>query len=190
MRKKIYLSIISRLQQLILRDDGSIVFVSQEELQRMKDNNEVINYAIRHFDLWNQNVQFMELEQPSFFPLCFIEFMPIRWEQLSGGVRMANFTIRLHVVNQWLYPTQADSDFQNKGLEYLDLLDMINKALHQFSGDGFGSFSCLNSITNHNHEGIIEDIEEFVTNVKDESARDIPVRIPTPKPTFKLKSQG
>lgn len=145
--------------------------------------------VIKHFDLWNQNVEFLEQEKPSFFPLCFIEFMPIKWEQLGGGTRMSKITFRLHIVSQWLYPTESGSEFQEKGLAYLDLLDDVNKALHQFTGDGFGSLSCVNSITNHNHSGIIEDIEEFVTCVKDGSARQEAIVTPTPKPKFKLKAQ-
>jgi hypothetical protein len=186
MRKKLYLAIVKRLQQLIIRD-GKIIFITEEELQRMKDDNEPIEYAIKHFDLWNQNVDFMELEQPSFFPLCFIEFLPIRWQHLSGGNRMANIAIQLHVVDQWLYPTHSGSDFQEQGLQYLDLLDSINEALHQFSGEGFGSFSNTDSITNHNHEGIIESIEAYITCTKDESAVEVPRKVPAPEPKFNLK---
>lgn len=186
MRKKLYLSIIQRLQQLIIKD-GEITFISAGELQQMKDNNEEIEYAIKHFDLWNQNVEFMELEQPSFFPLCFIEFMPIRWQQLSGGTKMSNIIVQLHVVDQWLYPTHADSTFQAQGLEYLDLLDKISEAMYRFSGEGFGSFSHTDSITNHNHEGIIESIEAFTSCVKDESAMEEVRTAPAPEPKFKLK---
>lgn len=150
MRKKLYLAIIERLKT-IQDETGAPV--------------------IKHFDLWNQNVEFINQEQPSYFPLCFIEFLPIKWEHLSGGVRQAALTIRLHIVSQWMYPTEDGSGFQEKGLAYLDLLDDVNAALHKFSGEGFGSFSCTKSVTNHNHQGIIEDIEEFVTCVKEESAR-------------------
>lgn len=168
MRKQLYLALIAQLKT-ITDADGIPV--------------------IKHFDLWNQNVEFMKLEKPSFFPLCFIEFLPIRWEQLSAGTRMSKITIRLHIISQWLYPTEDGSEFQEKGLEYLDLLDRVNKALHGFCGDGFGSFSCLNSLTNHNHEGIIEDIEEFVVCIKDESAKEEVVQAPVPAPKFKLKTQ-
>ena len=186
MRKKLYLSIIKRLQQLIIKD-GEITFITAEELQVLKENNEKIEYAIKHFDLWNQNVEFMELEQPSFFPLCFIEFMPIRWQQLSGGTKMSNVIVQLHVVDQWLYPTHAASQFLAEGLEYLDLLDKISEAMYRFSGDEFGSFSHTDSITNHNHEGIIESIEAFTSCIKDESAIEETRKAPAPEPKFKLK---
>lgn len=150
MRKKLYLAIINRLKTI--QDESGVP-------------------VIKHFDLWNQNVEFMNMEQPAFFPLCFIEFKPIKWEHLSGGVRTAIVTVRLHIVSQWLYPTEDGSEFQEQGLAYLDLLDDVNRVMHQFSGEGFGSFSCTQSVTNHNHEGIIEDIEEFTTCVKEESAK-------------------
>ncbi|MEG2067595.1 MAG: hypothetical protein RRZ65_08160, partial [Tannerellaceae bacterium] len=82
------------------------------------------------------------------------------------------------------------NDFQEKGLEYLDLLDDVNRVLHQFSGEGFGSFSCTKSITNHNHTGIIEDIEEFETLVKDDSAVRRLVKLTDVTPNIRLKAQG
>ena len=53
MRKKLYLSIIKRLQQLIIKD-GEVTFISAEALQEMKDNNEKIEYAIK----WNNRLSF------------------------------------------------------------------------------------------------------------------------------------
>ena len=100
---------------------------------------------------------------------------------------MSNATVQLHIVDQWLYPTHADSQFQKQGLEYLDLLDKIGEAMYRFSGDGFGSFSHTDSVTNHNHEGIIESIEAFTSCVKDESAIEEVRKAPTPEPKFKLK---
>lgn len=163
MRKKLYLAVIERLKT-IQDENGAPV--------------------IKHFDLWNQNVEFLNQEQPAFFPLCFIEFKPIRWEHLSGGMRTAAFTICLHIVSQWLYPTEDGGNFQQQGLAYLNLLDDVNRALHQFSGEGFSSFCCTQSLTNHNHQGIIEDIEEFTTNVKDESACKETIKL-KPELTFK-----
>lgn len=165
MRKQLYLSIIERLKTI--QDEEGIP-------------------VIKHFDLWNQNVEFLNQEQPAFFPLCFIEFMPVRWEHLNGGVRTAAFTIRLHIVSQWLYPTEDGSGFQEQGLAYLDLLDEVNRVLHQFSGESFGSFCCTQSVTNHNHEGIIEDIEEFTVTVKDGSARKATVKL---RPTISIKKE-
>ncbi len=165
MRKQLYLSIIERLKTI--RDEKGMP-------------------VIKHFDLWNQNVEFLNQEQPAFFPLCFIEFKPIQWEHLSGGLRTAAFTIRLHIVSQWLYPTEDGSGFQEQGLAYLDLLDDVNRALHQFSGEGFSSFCCTGSITNHNHEGIIEDIEEFTTTVKDGSAQKVAVKL---RPDVSIKRE-
>lgn len=168
MRKKIYLTLTERLQQLIIKD-GEIVFVTKEKLQEMKDNGEVINYAIKHFDLWNENVKFIEMEQPSDFPLCFFEFMPIKWQQLGDGTQMARISVLLHVVEQCLYPTHSNSEFSGKGLEYLDLLDRINFALSGFSGEGIGTISHVASETNHNHAEVIESIEEFCFDAKDDT---------------------
>jgi hypothetical protein len=168
MRKKIYLVLTERLQQLIIQD-GEIVFVTKEKLQEMKEKGEIIDYAIKHFDLWNDNVDFLGMEQPAVFPLCFFEFLPIKWEQIGNRVQMGSVTVLLHIVDRLLYPTHSNSEFKSKGLEYLDLLDKINFALSGFSEEGIGTISHTKSNTNHNHEEVIESIEEFTFEAKDDT---------------------
>lgn len=40
---------------------------------------------LAHFDLWNQNVEFIEQEAVFAMPAVFMEFKPIHWETLNGG---------------------------------------------------------------------------------------------------------
>ena len=47
---------------------------------------EVGGGAIKHIDLWNHNVEFIEQEENWERPAVFVEFCPIRWNAIVDGV--------------------------------------------------------------------------------------------------------
>lgn len=143
MRKKIYLAVIERLKEIA------------------GDNQ------IKHFDLWNQNVEFIEQDTTFDMPAVFVEFAPILWKTLGNNVQQADVEVRLHVVTEYKGATADNSEFQTDALAYFDLLDAINKKIFGLSGTGFNAFKRTSSATNHNHEEIIESIEVYSTNVID-----------------------
>lgn len=144
MRKFIYLSLIDRLKQL---------------------KDEAGEPAIRTFDLWNEQVEFIEQEEAFDTPAVFIEFMPLKWTNLSGGCQQANATLRLHIVTTWNGSARDGSVSQRQTLGRFDLLDSIDRLLFN-AGDrcDTASFCMLRrsgSTTNHNHEELVEDISDY-----------------------------
>lgn len=110
--------------------------------------------AIRHIDLWNRNVEFIEQETPWERPAVFVEFHPIRWNPIVAGAEYrADVEVSLHVVTEWT----ADP----AGLEAFTLLDAIHRALAGLNGDNFLDFDLARSTTNHNHEELVEHVETF-----------------------------
>lgn len=123
---------------------------------------EVNNGAIKHIDLWNHNVQFIEQEEQWERPAVFVEFVPIQWKAIVPGVEYrAEATVNLHVVTDWQGSVAADSGFREKSLEVFDLLDAIHEELTCLSGETFLEFDLAGSTTNHNHEEIIENVESY-----------------------------
>lgn len=59
MRKQLYLSVIEKLK----------------EIKDMKGDSQ-----FHHFDLWNEQVVFLEQEEAFELPAAFIEFLPVRWQ--------------------------------------------------------------------------------------------------------------
>lgn len=139
MRKELYLAIIERLKERIPQ--------------------------LTHFDLWNQNVAFIEQENVFSMPAVFIEFKPIQWKTLQMDVQQAEITFALHVVTAWEAPANDGSDYQAQALEVFDLLDEVAAALHLMQGKGFQGCRRIESATNHNHGQIREDIEVFTIQV-------------------------
>ena len=58
--------------------------------------------AVKHVDLWNHNVEFIEQEDSWARPAVFVEFGPITWQPYVGGGYHGEGCVRLHVVTDWL----------------------------------------------------------------------------------------
>lgn len=94
MRRFLYLSLIERLKQLTDRDGKPV---------------------IRTFDLWNEQISFLEQEEPFDAPAVFIEFRPVKWT--GGGTQTADVTLRLHIVTPWKGSSREGGGFQQQALE-------------------------------------------------------------------------
>lgn len=120
------------------------------------------NAAIKHIDLWNHNVEFIEQEESWDRPAVFIEFAPIDWHAIRNGVEYrCEAEVRLHVVTDWSGSVSAGSAFADESLKVFDLLDEIHAALTCMHGDTFAEFDLIGSQTNHNHEDIVENVEVY-----------------------------
>lgn len=109
--------------------------------------------AIKHIDLWNHNVEFIEQETAWERPAVFIEFATIQWNPIVHGLEYRGaVTVNLHVVTDWT----AESN-----VEQFQLLHRIHRILANMEGGTFGEFDLAASATNHNHEEIVENIETY-----------------------------
>lgn len=164
MRKKLYLDLKRRLQQLITDESGNITFISEELLRQMIESGDTPDYTIKHFALWNRQVEFIEEEDIFATPAVFIEFGKISWRTQSNGLQDADITIGLHVITNAM-PEGYDGDTL-----HLDLLDKINRCLYGFSTENTGSMERTASIPCHDHEEILDNTEVFKCLVYDNSA--------------------
>lgn len=150
MRKFIYLSLIDRLKQL--RTPGG-------------------EPVIQTFDLWNEQVSFIEQEEVFLTPAVFIEFLPVKWNTLGGSAQRAEVSIRLHIVTAWDGSARDGHPLQRQSLDRFDLLDRIDRHLFNLTGrEGpteFCMFRRTGSSTNHNHEELVEDISDYTCMVTD-----------------------
>jgi len=148
MRRQLYLDIKNCLKSL-----------------RNVDNTPIF----KHFDLWNQQVDFLEQETPFQYPAIFVEFLPIAWGKMGYNKQNADITIRIHIVSRWLSNTADYNPQYYDALEYLELADIVNNSLTNFAATTGNRFMRTRSEINHNHETILDSIEEFVCNVVDTS---------------------
>ena len=127
-----------------------------------KELKEVEGGAIKHIDLWNHNVEYIEQEENWARPAAFVEFCPIQWQPTVNGVRyVAEPLVRLHIVTDWAGAANDGSPFKEEALKVFDLTDDIHRRLAGLEGETFKDFDLVESVTNHNHEEIVETIETY-----------------------------
>ena len=74
----------------------------RKELYRMLCRELKAIDLIKHIDLWNHNVEFIEQEENWERPAVFVEFCPIQWNAIVPGVEYrAEPLIKLHIVTDW-----------------------------------------------------------------------------------------
>lgn len=150
MREELYRKLKVRLEALCINAAG-------EYYERPDDadvDDGLYPRAIKHIDLWNHNVEFIDQEVPWNRPAVFIEFVPFKWNAIVPGIEYrAQPLVNLHVVTDWV---DGDTDIRQ-----FRLVDKIHELLAGLSGETFMEFDIDSSATNHNHEEIVENIETY-----------------------------
>ena len=157
MRKELYEEIGNRLNRLYRLENGDIL-----HLLEGFEVPEGAERVVKHIDLWNHNVEFIEQETNWERPAVFVEFCPIRWKEIAAGVEYrADARVNLHIVTDWEGSASVGSDFKEEALEVFDLPELIHESLACLSGEKFFDLDLVESQTSHNHEEIVENIEVY-----------------------------
>ncbi len=107
---------------------------------------------VRHIDLWNHNVEFIEQEDGWERPAVFVEFGEIAWEPYQGGCGRGKGLVLIHIVTDWAEGGH-DAAF--------DLSRAVHGALDGLNGEEFNGMALVSTRTNHNHEEILESIDSY-----------------------------
>lgn len=144
-REELYRQIKAQLEKISVNGADEL-FVAPYEA-----DDDLFEKAVRHIDLWNHNVEFIEQETAWERPAVFVEFQPIRWNAIVTGFEYrAEVMVNLHVVTDWK---------GGEGIGEFRLLEKIHEVLAGLEGSTFADFDIESSMTNHNHEDIVENIE-------------------------------
>lgn len=153
MRKELYRALKERLKLLCRNESGEYYMASADM------DADLRMPVIKHIDLWNRNVEFMDQEIPWERPAVFIEFSPVRWNTIVPGVEYrAEPQVIFHIVTDWAETTRDD---EPSGIDMLDLPDYVHEAIAGLEGRTFRDMSLAESHTNHNHDEIVENIEIY-----------------------------
>ena len=139
---------------------------------------------IQYVDLWNNNVEYIEQETNWPRPAVFVEFRPMMWERMTtrgANEYQARAEIRLHIVTDWLGSASSEQseEYRLEAIEALDLSEQIHAALLGLTGEHFGDLEIQATLTNHNHEELIENVEVYnVTFVRSIEKQTMRIRVP------------
>ena len=120
--------------------------------------------GIKHVDLWNHNVEFLEQEAVWERPAVFVEFCPIRWEAQQRGIQYrAEPLVKLHVVTDWVSEviSSTEEGATDPTIDVLNLSEAIHSIVGCLDGEKFNGFDIVETATNHNHEDIVESIDTY-----------------------------
>ena len=181
MRREIYRAVIAQLSRITKDGVGYRYVPTDEELP------EGAVSAIRHIDLWNHNVEFIEQEESWGRPAVFIEFSPIVWENRtkSIGDYTGTFTLHLHVVTDWSGSSSSESSFLEESLSVFSLLEAIDESVCNLLAPAVKRLRLTGSVTNHNHAELNESVERYVTRVVDTATMRSRLQ-PTTSPTLDI----
>lgn len=127
--------------------------------------------AINHVGLWNDNTVRPTQMRPFSPPAVFVEFFPITWGELGRNAVQGDMIVRLHIVTATL--AQADTPYRAEALHRFRLIRALKAAFAGFGGAAdpqgrsFSRFKYHGSTTDHSHDQICEDIEEWQTHCLD-----------------------
>lgn len=108
--------------------------------------------GVKHIDLWNRNVEYIEEDAAWERPAVFVEFGQIDWKPLKeDGTYRGRGTVFLHVVTDW------DGDMSVTW----QLQRIVSGAVMSLCGEW--PMVMLQSRMNHDHEEIVETIVSFDT---------------------------
>lgn len=128
------------------------------------DNKTVVN----HVSLWNEDIDELTKKRPFKLPAVFVEFLPCAWGQLGNGARQTDLLFRLHIITSTL--AEIDTTYKNAALFRFELIRFISDNLTNIGGvedkrgTSYTRIQYLESLTDHNHNQIIDDIEGFRTH--------------------------
>lgn len=118
---------------------------------------------IKHIDLWNQNVEFIEEDEAWARPAVFIEFGEITWKPFKGPSDGMTGTgeVFLHIVTDWKGSAAEGSQYQDETLADYDLVDSVRRCVRGLAGTTFRNLLPSRTIVNHNHQDILENIDVY-----------------------------
>ena len=124
---------------------------------------------IKHIDLWQQQTNLAEEEQPFATPAVFVEFDSIDWRQHLHGVREASVSITLHIVTDSRVGHWSDT------VQVFDLIDRIAARLHGLhtttpDGSVMDALTLERSTTDHNFDELQDNQETYACHITDRSA--------------------
>lgn len=93
--------------------------------------------AIKHVDLWAEQVSFLSEEHRFKSPAIFLAYRILRVEDQGLKSQTLRMGVDIKFYYETFLDTNRDSKKQNKALTFLDVNDEIFKAFHALSGEHF-----------------------------------------------------
>jgi hypothetical protein len=143
---------------------------------------------IKFVQLWNnQTEDLRSAENPSYsFPLpaVFVEFVPpADIQQLGDGAQIYDpLIVRLHVVHEFLNNIDDVNGMMEQDLDILNLKESVFATMQRFTPNMAVAFVRVSETMDYNHNNVVEFIQDYKTNLIDDSRSDDKINVPSSTP--------
>ena len=128
---------------------------------------------LRWIDYDQGQIDYPAEHYPIDFPALLIDFASTEWEdigqQIQGGDMTISFRIAFRLYEDLNNHTPADS--RNAGLQKLQLLKTVHKALQGFAGANYNRLSRIRTFTEKREDGLKVIVMQYNTYINDDSAQ-------------------
>lgn len=152
----------------------------------MADTVDLPSLGIKHFDLWNHQLDESEEDEelPFLYPAAFLEIEPLQWDTLGRRLQSADCTFNIYVGCEVIPETSSreSQPIRDAGLAHLALMDGITQRLFGFNdGDRIGTISRTTDKPDYFHGSIQVHVISFKCRLTDKIAvKPLTVMDPSP----------
>jgi hypothetical protein len=151
--------------------------------------NHILNIGTFNFvQLWNNQLRDLEGKENNSYsfplPACFVEFIaPQQVQQLGAGVQLFEpLIVRLHIVHEFLNNIDDTNGILEQDLDILTLKQFVYNAMQVFEPQYAVMFVRVAETINYDHNNVVEFIQDYQTNLIDNSHSDATISTPSPVP--------
>jgi len=98
---------------------------------------------IRWIDLWHNQVNFLTEEHPFPTPSVFLSYRTLNTQDAGNKVQKVNLQVDCYLYYETFADTYKDAFNQDSALDFINLMDLLNAALHGSEGTNYSSMRRL-----------------------------------------------
>lgn len=121
-------------------------------------------------DRYNNQFAHLEEEKVLRYPCALIEFSDIQWEQIGRHAQRGAVIVNLYVATKVRGRTTAVGRTADPAVEDFELLSALRIVLRDLRLDYAGTFTRTRSVTDHDHDSTVVNLEQYAVTVIDTSA--------------------
>ena len=125
---------------------------------------------VAYVDRYNNQFAHLEEEKVLRYPCALIEFSDIQWQQVGRHVQRGTVLVNIYVATKVRGRTSAVGRTADPAVEDFELLGALRIVLRDLSLDYAGTFTRMRSVTDHDHDSTIVNLEQYTVTVIDTSA--------------------
>lgn len=143
---------------------------------------------LKFVQLWNnQTEDLRSAENPSYsfeLPAVFVEFVPpTDIQQLGDGAQIYDpLIVRLHIVHEFLNNISDTNGMMEQDLDILELKESVFATMQRFTPNMAVAFVRVSETMDYNHNNVVEFIQDYKTNLIDDSRSDDKINVPSSAP--------